>query len=378
MLRILIGTAMVMAAFGVPSIRARADDGELCSYVSLNSGKAFVSVITAEAVERTPRWNTSSPCPPLSAQNAMLLADKMKDELLDPRTDERWVRVAIELRQATDDHWYWLARYELDPDGWSGPLPDLIILVLMDGTVVTPRVYPERKYMTVVKGPQNETGQFFAQGKTLTDAGLAQLQGLHSLESITLDSAEVTDTGLKHIGGLVQLKALSVSSPKVGDPGLEHLRGLGQLESLILQSPQITDAGLHPLGDLTHLRYLYLGECAVTGRGCEQLKGLEGLQDLTICYARIQGDGLEYLGGLSQLKSLDLAGNPLDDVGMTHLRGLVQLQVLNLNGTRVTDAGLQNLAQLTQLVRLHLRDTAVTEEGLKMLRKALPDCDVVR
>ena len=186
MVRMLTGIAMVTVACCVSGFRVKANDGELCSYVSLNSGKAFVSVITAEAVERTPAWNKTNPNPPFSAQKAMQLADKMKEKLLNPERTNVGSVLLFGVRKATDDYWYWLARYELDPDGWSGPLPDLIILILMDGTVVTPRVYPERKYMTVVEGPLNETGHFFAQGKTLTDAGLAQLQGLHFSKALRL------------------------------------------------------------------------------------------------------------------------------------------------------------------------------------------------
>lgn len=374
--KIAIAFAMFATACAGMVPGARADDRVL-SYVSFNAGKAFESVITAEALGRTPSWNDSNPNPPLSARDAMRLADQLKGKLVQDTEDGRWGRVAMELRLATADHWYWLARYELEADG-TGPTPDLIILVLMDGTVITPQVYPKRKYMTQVSGPLNESGYYFLQGTTLTDAELAHLQGMHSLDSITLNSAEVTDNGLERIGRLVQLKALCVTSPKVGDPGLEHLRGLSKLEHLILQSPQITDAGLRHLSGLSDLQYLYLEDCAVTGRGCEYLTGLKNLQDLTITYARIQGVGLGYLKDLSQLKSLDLEGNPLDDAGMVYLRGLVQLQVLNLTGTQVSDTGMEHLTQLNQLARLYLRDTAVTEDGVKMLRKALPDCDVVR
>ena len=378
MLRILLGTAMVMAACCSSGICVKANARELCSHLSLNSGKAFVSVITAEAVERTPAWKESDSNPPLSAREAMQLADKLKDTLLDDTRGERRARVAMELRRATEDHWYWLARYELEPDAWSGPLPDLIILVLMDGTVVTPRIYPERKYRSVSGGGGlNEEG-FYVHGSAITNAELTHLEGLSRAECIHLSSSKVTDAGLMHLKKLTQLKALSVVSPAITDGGVEHLHGLEQLEYLTLQCPQITDSGLKQLGQMTRLRNLYLQDCTVTGSGCEYLKGLGNLQDLTMCYGKIKGAGLGSLKDLGQLKSLDLEGNPLDDVGMRELSDLVQLQVLNLSGTPVTDAGLQNLMQLKQLVRLYLRDTVVTEDGVKLLQNALPDCEVVR
>ncbi len=376
--KIAIAFAIVATACAGISMSVRADDQAIVSYVSFNAGKAFESVITAEALERTPAWNESNPNPPLSARSAMQLADQLKGKLVHDTEDGQWGRVAMELRLATADHWYWLARYELDT-GTTGPIPDLIILVLMDGAVVTPRTYPERKFLSILGGgPLNQEGYFFLNGTKVTDGELAHLQGMRCLQSITLSSSEITDIGLGHLKELVQLKALNLSSPKITDAGLEHLRALNQLEHLTLQSPRITDAGLKHLGRMTSLRQLWLEDCAVTGRGLKHLKGLKNLQDLALKGAQIKGAGLGYLKGLCQLKMMDLEDNPVDDAGLLDLSGLIQLQELNLSSTGVTDAGLQHLTELKQLVSLYLRDTRVTDDGAKMLQEALPHCTICR
>lgn len=368
---------VALAVFAAVCVETDLAAQVLVSYVSYNNGKALESVITADAIDRTPAWDESTADPPLSARSAMKLADGMKDKLVHDAEDGRWERVATELRSATANHWYWLARYELQKAA-TGPVPDLIILVLMDGTVIKPQAYPERKFVSVFGGGSLNQEGYFLNGTRITDEELANLRGLHCLQSMNLGSSEITDSGLKHVKGLVQLRALCLSSKKITDVGLENLRGLDQLESLSLESPSITDAGLKHLGVLTHLRDLRLEDSAVTGPGLEHLKQLERLTDLNLAGTRVASSGLEYLKGLTQLKMLNLEGTPVADAGMVQFRELIQLQDLNLRGTRVTDRGLDDLKELQQLVRLDLRDTRVTDDGVKLLQKALPNCEIHR
>jgi len=60
-----------------------------------------------------------------------------------------------------------------------------------------------------------------------------------------------------------------------------------------------------------------------------------------------------------------------------HFRKLSQLRRLDLDGTQVTDSGLENLRGLTQLRDLNLNGTDVTDAGVQLLRKALPNCQIV-
>ena len=66
------------------------------------------------------------------------------------------------------------------------------------------------------------------------------------------------------------------------------------------------------------------------------------------------------------------------DSGLEHLKGLSGLQYLYLDNTQVTDVGLEHLKELTRLRLLHLNDTQVTDAGVNELRKALPNCEIVR
>jgi Leucine-rich repeat (LRR) protein len=116
----------------------------------------------------------------------------------------------------------------------------------------------------------------------------------------------------------------------------------------------VTDAGLKELAGLK-LKYLSIPDRAKTELGLKH-----------------------YLAALEAPTNLSLQGWQLTDAGLKELAGLTSLQSLYLDGTQVTDAGLKELAGLTSLQTLVLNDTEVTDAGIAELRKALPDCRIIR
>lgn len=57
---------------------------------------------------------------------------------------------------------------------------------------------------------------------------------------------------------------------------------------------------------------------------------------------------------------------------------LRNLRVLVLSSSRITNAGLQHVERLTHLRMLCLNGTKVTEQGITRIKKALPNCRIVR
>lgn len=122
----------------------------------------------------------------------------------------------------------------------------------------------------------------------------------------------------------------------------------------------ITDASLACLNSLPHLQAIDLGHTKKLAR------------------PTITDAGLTHLKGLSHLQSLNLDGTKITDAGMTQLAALTQFRTLKLRDTTITDAGLMYLSALHQLQTLNLEGANVTPPAVRMLRRALPDCQITR
>jgi len=129
----------------------------------------------------------------------------------------------------------------------------------------------------------------------VTDAGLAPLEGLTTLQSLDLGATQVTDAGLVHLQGLTGLQSLSFINTQVTDAGLLQLQTLAGLQGLFLTSTQVTDSGLAHLKGLTSLQWLSLAETHVTDAGLANLKGLTGLKMLVLSNTKVTDDGVAEL-----------------------------------------------------------------------------------
>lgn len=92
------------------------------------------------------------------------------------------------------------------------------------------------------------------------------------IEYVLLDGPEITDAGLANLQGLTGLLGLTLENTWVTDAGLLRLQGLTNLQAIILRNTQITDAGLVHLKGLTGLRWLWVDKTQVTHTGLAQLR----------------------------------------------------------------------------------------------------------
>jgi tetratricopeptide (TPR) repeat protein len=117
----------------------------------------------------------------------------------------------------------------------------------------------------------------------VTDAGLETLAGFAKLEALSLLACkQISDDGLKHLQGLKNLQELDLNSTSIGDAGLQHLKGLARLRVLHLFNTKVSDAGLQTIQAFTDLRELGLANTGITDAGLEDLKTLTRLQKLTL------------------------------------------------------------------------------------------------
>lgn len=137
-MRHLIAVAVAMA-FLVAPVRA---ETTLYSYAF---SKQYIVSISDEALEKSPPWKEDAENPPLSARKAIKLANEMKDSLVKDSKRYKWVLQFASLYPTGEGKWYWLVHYDAEFQGGSTGIPNhLQLVVLMDGTVITPLVkdYP--------------------------------------------------------------------------------------------------------------------------------------------------------------------------------------------------------------------------------------------
>jgi hypothetical protein len=213
-------------------------------------------------------------------------------------------------------------------------------------------------------------------GTKVTNDGLAVLEGLSSLRTLSLASTGVTDAGLAHLTGLAGLRKLNLYDTQTTDVGLAFLRGLTGLQTLCLATTKVSDKGLIHLEGLVNLQALSLTNTQTSNDGLVHLKGLVNLQTLHLSTTRVSDAGLAHIKGLSQLRTLHLNHTGVSGAGLVHLKGMPRLRELQLSYTKINDQSLAHLQALTSLEEIDLTGTGVSPAAVAALRQALPRCRI--
>jgi len=123
---------------------------------------------------------------------------------------------------------------------------------------------------------------------------------------------------------------------------------------------------------------LDLDHTPVTDAGMKYLEKIESLKDLDLSNLQITAVGLQSVGKLKNLEKLDIFNTEVTNDGLKELGRLTKLTDLNLAFSYgSTDAGLVHLEGLKNLSHLSLPDD-LTKGGIEQLKKALPNCTIVR
>ncbi|QDT91767.1 hypothetical protein [Gimesia algae] len=135
----------------------------------------------------------------------------------------------------------------------------------------------------------------------------------------------------------------------------EKVNTKGEIFDLDLTGASLTESHLAAIGTLRSLGSLALRQTNVTNENLEIIGKLTKLKYLSLGKTRITSDGLRHLKGLKNLKGLRINGNKgIGDSGVEHLTGMKKLTVLQINNTSITGAGVQKL------------------------KRALPNCKIIR
>lgn len=142
---------------------------------------------------------------------------------------------------------------------------------------------------------------------------------------------------------------------------------------------EIDDSDLVWLESLPDVESLDLrNKKGVTDDGLEHLSGLSRLLTLVLNQTKVTGAGLRHLKMAKRMKLLSLQGLPITDADLVRLAAFPELEELNLTFTQITDADIVQLAAFPDLEKLNLAFTETTDEGVARLRKALPNCEIMR
>jgi hypothetical protein len=205
----------------------------------------------------------------------------------------------------------------------------------------------------------------------------AVLPKLQQLKSLSLGEYTVTDEvlgyagqvkGLKEFNYTKSIKDFGHTKSAVTQEGfLKFLNGVESLEQLTLGGDYVDDAGMQRIGQMKELKRFWTDSKNVTTAGWVHLAGLTKMQDLFLSNANFGDDDMRAVVSMKDLKYLGLNKTKITDKGMPSLARLTKLHYLGLYGTQITDEGMAALKGMTELEDLNVCMTDVTAKGLALV-----------
>ena len=175
---------------------------------------------------------------------------------------------------------------------------------------------------------------------------------LCSLEVLSIYSSNIDDQSLYEIAKLPKLRELAIYNSPVGARGLESLSALPELEALAVERATLDEESLQIVGRLRHLKVLRLTGCEFRGGDLRRMATLHGLEVLDLSDCDVTGRDLSPLVELTHLREMYLWGAKIRGDATNQLRQFKHLRVLT-----VPRVGFSN-------------------DERRVLREALPDCDI--
>jgi len=174
-------------------------------------------------------------------------------------------------------------------------------------------------------------------------------------------NAKVNDDDLEHLRKLLRVVKLDLAEcNSITNAGLAKLRGLTSLNEL----------NLARLNGYRHARY-GVTAAPLTDACLIHLQALPQLEKLTLAGSQITDAGLAQIATMANLKTLDLEATEVSDAGLIHLQGMKNLKAVDLGATRVTNDGLVKLQMARPDLTIELDVELAVEEAVK-LRRGVP------
>jgi hypothetical protein len=119
-----------------------------------------------------------------------------------------------------------------------------------------------------------------------------------------------------------------------------------------------------------------LNHCRFTDKGLAHLKTLDHLERLSMFRTKVDDTGAAQLAEFKSLRAINFDYTKLTDKGIDLLKMLPHLEELGLDSTEVDDHGADLLASISTLKSLDLYHTLVSDNGYRVIKSALPQCQI--
>lgn len=218
---------------------------------------------------------------------------------------------------------------------------------------------------------------------TMSPEALAFIGACNSLRRLNIDSVPLTDADLGGLAPLRNVYQLALSRSRITGTGFAALAEWKQLVNLnVGYETPITGEGLKAIAAaLPQLEQLHLGLGAKLST--EDFRAFGAFKSLRILIVNnsqaVTDDALAAMEPPPALERLDLQGVPLTAAGLARWKAPAKLTQLNLHACdALDDTAIPHLKKLTSLSELQIKATGITEAGAAELKKALPNCSVLR
>lgn len=205
------------------------------------------------------------------------------------------------------------------------------------------------KELSFMIGP-NQAG-----GLKISDAGFAHVQSLGDLEILhAVDLPLLTDDALRSLSSLYHLQQVRLEfNGNFTDAGLAHLEHLKRVQTLTLYGSPVTDRGILYLRELTDLQNLQLGRSLVTDEGARQIAQFRNLRVLDLQGTKVTDRGIANIATLPHLEWLCLKDTSVTDSGILALRSARTLRDLYITAGTVRDESISSLEQSLPGLKVH-------------------------
>lgn len=147
-------------------------------------------------------------------------------------------------------------------------------------------------------------------------------------------------------------KEIYVRQQPVSDADLAPLAELATLETLLLEKTTLTDASALRIAKLPQLTRLAIGSSRWTNQAIASLTQSK-VNNLRLGDAPLDDEGLAHLSKLTGLRFLILRDLPITDRALAPIGELPQLESLYISGTKITEAGLAELQKKRPKLHIH-------------------------